>query len=328
MSEQYIIGTNFDLNFLDFLESEPFFSKCKFVSADELVNDVELNRRCNVFLATIEFTLTESYLRQFQSLKFIISPATGLTHIDQDYLKKRNIGLISLYTRGDITERITSSSEHAWGLFLALHRGIMMAERKKHWSREFRNFYWSNQISNLTICVVGYGRIGRQIAKYAQCFGAELIVVERERNKGHGNVKLLSLDDALPKSDVVFIAASVDTNVRESLILDTARIQLLKPSTLVINVARGCLVNERSLLEALREGKIRGYATDVLGKDDIGSRPNSTVNFQQIENAISESLNLIVTPHIAGASLDAIQMIVRILLLELLDEFSNMKESE
>lgn len=312
-----LVATNFDVEFISRLTKNAIFSQYRFFTFQEVALVQELVDKCEIFLANIEYPLTEEVLGHFTSLKYLISPATGTTHIDLEHLSRKNVDLISISSRREITDKISSSSEFAWGLFIALHRGIVLAERKGHRYPEHRNIYWSSQITSLKIGIIGFGRIGRQILNYAKVFGAQVMVFDQFLKVEDDAVEEVSLEILLRESDAVFITASVGKNVRESMILDANRIKLLGSSSIVVNVSRGCLVDEVSLLDALRRGNLRGYATDVLSSCDLEASKSTSMTELQIEKAMSEGLNLVVTPHIAGASEDALEMILFQLFLEL-----------
>jgi len=311
-----LVATNFDLDLINRLAQNSILSQYKFLTFPEFALNQELFKRCEILLATIEFSLTKEVLKQFTALKYLISPATGTTHIDLGYLAEKKIELVSITSRREITERISSSSEFAWGLFIALHRGIVLAERKKHRLPEHRNVYWSNQISSMRIGIIGFGRIGHQILKYAKVFEAQVMVFDPFLRVEDDDIQQVSLETLLHLSDAVFITASVGSSVRESMILDASKIKLLKSTASVINISRGCLVDELSLLDSLRRGNLKGYATDVLSSNDLGASKYTAMTALHIEEAMMEGLNLIVTPHIAGASEDALRLILLQLFVE------------
>ncbi len=306
-----IVATNFELSLIFKIADEEIMKEFEFHSVENVIANPSLNQKCSLLLANIECELSSELLSRFKNLKYLINPATGDTHIDKKYIFKRGISVISLRQFPDLMSSITSSAEFAWGLFLDLHRGITLTNRRAHYFPEFRNEYWSRQVAGMKIGIIGYGRIGRRIKLYADAFGADVIITERDKAKMDGGVKSAALSRLLVNSDAIFLCASVKEN---SIILDKRHLDLMKQSAILINISRGCLVNEIEVLNALRKKELRGYATDVLGEFDLYFEGKVPMSRLELENAISEDLNLLVTPHIGGTSLDAFASIINVLL--------------
>lgn len=306
-----IVATNFELSLIFKFVDEEIMKEFEFHSIESVIANPSLNEKCLILLANIECELNSEILSRLKNLKYLISPATGDTHIDKKYISKRGISTISLPHFPDLMSSITSSAEFAWGLFLDLHRGLTLANRRAHYFPEFRNEYWSRQVAGMKIGIIGYGRIGRRIKLYAEAFGADVIITELDKAKVDDGAKSASLSKLLVNSDAIFLCASVKNN---SIILDKRHLNLVKRSAILINISRGCLVNEIEVLNALREKKLRGYATDVLGQFDSYFEGKVPMSRLELENAISEDLNLLVTPHIGGTSSDAFASIIKVLL--------------
>jgi phosphoglycerate dehydrogenase-like enzyme len=312
-----VVATNFSLGFIKDLMNDTFNTRFSLYTVAEVVQDLQLNRTCEILLASVEIPLTRDYLNDLKSLRYLISPATGKTHIDLDYLESRSIVLLSLSKDNEIRDQITSSSEFAWGLFLNLHRGILLADRRAHYFDGYRNLYWSVQVPSLTIGVIGFGRIGKKLSHYATAFGARVLVNDLFSSAEVTDYEFTSLQNLVQESDVIFICASVGENMKSTVILNAELIEIMKPEAILVNVARGCLIDEKKLLDSLKLGKIRGFATDVLGMNDLQNHAEVSLTSQDIEQAMNMGLNIIVTPHIAGASRDALKLIINSLFIEL-----------
>jgi glycerate dehydrogenase len=145
------------------------------------------------------------------------------------------------------------------------------------------------ELAGLTIGIIGFGRIGRTVAVIAEAFGMKVIVNDPSSVNDYENY---SLDDLLIRSDIVSLHCPL-TKETEG-IINTDRLKLMKPSSLLVNTARGPLIDEKDLAEALNKGRLAGAALDVLSVE-----PPPT------DNPLLFAKNCIITPHVAWASLSA-----------------------
>ncbi len=156
------------------------------------------------------------------------------------------------------------------------------------------------EILGKTIGIVGYGRIGREVAKRAVGFGCKVIAANRSPVADKGDAAeiypLTELDRMLPLCDVVVIAAGLGPET--SGLIDAHRLGLMKPSAFVINIGRAAIVDEEALYAALKDNKIGGAAIDVWWQYPTASEPNrrgSRLPFHELPN-------IIMTPHCSSAT--------------------------
>ena len=128
----------------------------------------------------LNFQLNRENLKYAQKLKIVISPTTGLNHIDLKLLKQRKITLISLKDFKSQIKNITSTSEFHWGLILSTLRKINEATNHTKNNKWNRNFL-GNQLLNKTIGIIGLGRIGKQISKYALVFRMKVLFYDKKK---------------------------------------------------------------------------------------------------------------------------------------------------
>jgi phosphoglycerate dehydrogenase-like enzyme len=154
------------------------------------------------------------------------------------------------------------------------------------------------EVFGQTIGIVGYGRIGREVARRAVGFGCKVIGANRSpvADKGHASeiYPLAELDRMLPQCDVLLIAAGLGPETRG--LIDARRLALMKPSALLINIGRAAIVDEEALYEALRGGRLGGAALDVWWQHWSPEHPDrrpSRFPFHELPNVI-------MTPHCSG----------------------------
>ena len=120
----------------------------------------------SIIFCRLKFNLNKSFLTKFKNLKYICSPTTGLNHIDVDYCKLNGIKIINLKTKNNIVKNITSTSEYTFALILSLIRNIPQSSKhlilKKNWDRDK---FISKTFSEITIGIIGFGRIGKNLNK-------------------------------------------------------------------------------------------------------------------------------------------------------------------
>lgn len=260
----------------------------------------------NILVVRLSFFLDEAYLSAYPNLKAIVTPTTGLTHIHLDFCKKNHIKIFSLAQCREAIEKITSTSELTLGLLISLLRGIPKAHNAVvnccEWNRDaFR----SRQLSSLTLGIVGLGRIGGHLASYAHALGMRVQAFDPyqpDKRFEKLNVRRQSMEALLPTSDVLSIHANLTPDNHK--LIGEGEISLLPAHALVINTARGALLDERAAANALRGGGIGGVAVDVLSEEHTAA----SIIDSPLVCAARDGLNVVITPHIGGCTTDAMHL--------------------
>jgi phosphoglycerate dehydrogenase-like enzyme len=183
-------------------------------------------------------------------------------------------------------------SEHALALLLALVRrlpGMQADQRARRWRREQTNARLRT-LEGAVVCVIGLGSIGREVARKARTFDARVIAVSRAGAAG-GDLEQVfpreRIAEALALSDAVVICTSADAASVH--MIGAAALAAMKPTAMLVNVARGNIVDGAALLEALKAGRLEGAALDV---SEIEPLPP--------QSPLWDAPNLIISPHVAG----------------------------
>ena len=249
--------------------------------------------------ATIALTnktpLRAATLEKLPELRYIGVLATGYDIVDVQAARERGIPVTNIPTYGT-----HSVAQFTFALLLELcHHVSRHADdvRAGGWSRSPD---WSYHVAPLvelagkTLGIVGYGRIGRQVGAIGEAFGMR--VIAHDVGGGDG---LVPLEQLLREADVVTLHCPLTPENRG--FIDSARIALMKPSAVLINTARGPLVNEADLAEALNTGRIAAAALDVLSKEPPPAG-----------NPLLTARNCLLTPHIAWATKEARARLMKI----------------
>jgi D-3-phosphoglycerate dehydrogenase / 2-oxoglutarate reductase len=263
-------------------------------SQDDL--PVEIIENTHVLIVRLERFVGMNELQKFKNLQYLVSATTGHDHIDLNYLIENKIQLISLREHADFLKTIPSTAELAWGLIINLLRFIPQSYNhvlEGNWQREcFKGF----QLKEKTLGIVGLGRIGSIMAKYAQAFNMKVQFFDPNITNSEFH-KCASLQSLMNSSDIVSLHLHL-TKETEYLISENVISQTKNPFFLV-NTSRGKIVDETAILKGLQSGQILGYATDVLDNELDGISNNPLII------GAKQNLPILITPHIGGASFDA-----------------------
>ena len=226
-------------------------------------------------------------LLQYSNITHIITASTGLNHIDMDYMK--NFYVHSLTTEYNIIEKISSTAEHAFALMMSLIRNIPKSfDDVKRGNWDYEKFI-GRQLNQMTIGIIGYGRLGTMMEKYCKAFGMKIII--HDPYKGYDNLSKITKE-----ADIISLHIHVTDETRH--IIDKKFLTCMEKKLYIINTSRGEIVNEKDIIQSIESGKLKGYATDVVD-DEFGNTKNSELIKR------SNDLNIIVTPHTGGMTKEA-----------------------
>ncbi len=253
----------------------------------------------HIVLSRLKFKFDKDLLKHARNLEVLVTFTTGLTHIDLVEIKKRKIKVVSLKNEKNFLKNIYSSSEFAFLMILAINKNFYQSihdvKSKKKWRRDF---YIGNDLFNKNIGILGFGRIGKKIAKYAKAFGMRVKVFDKNKKNIKKNMLAQSIKDLFLISNIVVIAINYEESNKN--LINQENLKYLRKDSYLINIARGEIINEKHLLQFLKRKKIKGAALDVLeDENNINFKKNKLIAFSNKNN------NLIISPHIAGATFDS-----------------------
>lgn len=256
---------------------------------------------CDVLMIRLGQYIGEGILRNAPRLSYIVSATTGLDHIDLDAAEKAGIRIISLRDCMTQIQNVSATAEHTWGLLLALIRRLPAAVNhvaKGGWDRDL---FWGTQLNGKQIGIVGYGRIGRMVANYAVAFGMQVVAYDQIRSNIVRPARHASLDELFSTSDVITIHVASDHENYH--FIGPELIGIVKRGAYLLNTSRGLIVDSAALADALKSGALAGVAVDVIEgeeHEDIGSDP--------ILACSKSGENVLITPHIGGATRESIAL--------------------
>ena len=269
---------------------------------DELINIIG---DYDAVVVRSETKITADVIQAGKKLQVIGRAGVGVDNIDVEAATKKGIVVVNAPTGNTI-----SAAEHTLAMMLALARHIPQANTRLKGGEWRRQDFMGTELRNKTLGIVGLGNVGSEVARRAKAFDMRLIAhdpfasVEYARNLG---VALVNLDELLKEAD--FITMHTPLNEKTKGLINTKQLAMVKPSVRIINCARGGVIDEEALFNAVENGQVAGAAVDVFTEEPAKN------------NILFKSDKILVTPHLAastaeaqtGAALDVSDQVITVL---------------
>jgi len=271
---------------------------------------MELIPKCHGFLSAA-FKVTKEIIDAGKNLEIISNFGAGFDNVDVKYATEKGIMVTN------IPDTVTqSTAELTLGLIISLLRRVVEGDRKlrakdrQAWGGP--THFLGDVLTGKTLGIIGMGRIGLKTAKLAQAFGMNVVYQKRTpyppEVEMQLNLRYLALDDLIQTADVISIHCPLTPETHH--LINAERLKAMKPTAYLINTARGPVVEEKALLEALQNGEIKGAALDVF----------------EFEPKVAEGLlsldNVVLTPHIGSSTLETRTDMTRACVKHLIDYFN------
>ena len=246
------------------------------------------------------YKINEKLLSDIKSIKFIITPSTGTTHMDLDYLKKRKIVVKSLKNT-KMVNKIYASSEFTFLMLLSAFKNFYdgIANVKIGYWRQNEKKFRGNEISGKTLGIIGFGRIGSNVAKYALSMGMIVNFYDPYKKSNNSKIqKITNLYQMLKKSDAVVV--SVHLNNETNNLMNKKFFSSIKKDAIIINSSRGEILKDSELIKFLKKNKKSKAVIDVIRNEQT-----EQIKDNQLYKYSKENNRLIITPHMAGLTFES-----------------------
>jgi len=274
-----------------------------------LLNNIEQMESSTADLKDVEIVVVRlgiywsaALLQQLPRLRCIVTPTTGLTHIDMAAYEAKHISILSLKNEQAYLSSIPSTAEFTWSLLLALSRNTVTASnhttQQGQWNR---NLFIGHNLQGKTIGIIGAGRVGKQVARFAQAFGMNVLAYDTAEETIDNAIMQQSVEMLIRQSDIISIHIPAEGNTG---FISAPLIELSKPNALWINTSRANVWNEEAIAAAIKTHQIAGIATDVLSTEYLDT---ALLKNNPLIKAANEGFKVIVTPHIAGATKESME---------------------
>lgn len=298
------IGEDIDLSAYDALGEVVKYGFSTLEEIPERVKDADV-------LIVNKIAINEQTIGNAKNLKLVCVTATGTNNLDKEYLKKRGIAWRNV--AGYSTESVT---QHTFALLFYLLEKIRyyddyVKEEKYINDTVFTHFAEHfNEVNGKTWGIIGLGTIGRRVADIAKAFGARVIYYSASGSPAQEGYEQVDFETLLTTSDIVSVHAPLNEYTKD--LMDREAFAKMKKTAIFLNLGRGPIVVEQDLYEALETGEIAAAGLDVLCEEPM-SETNPLAK-------IKDSKKLIITPHIAWASVEARNRLMQII-VEQIREF-------
>ena len=233
--------------------------------------------------------VTKNIISAAKKLKVIGRAGAGVDNIDVPTAKKNN--MIVMNTPGGNSN---ATAEHTFALIMSVLRKIPFADQTTHKAQWEKKNIKGTELSNKTLGIVGFGNVGVRLSNLVKGFNMKILVSSKSlesRKKDYPHVKNVSFDELISKSDIISFHCKAAADGKP--MITKEHYKKIKPTAYIINAARGNIVDEKDLNEALNENLIAGAAVDVFSKEPAK------------ENILFNNPKVILTPHIAASTTEA-----------------------
>ena len=291
------IGEDIDLSAYDALGEVVKYGFSTLEEIPERVKDADV-------LIVNKIAINEQTIGTAKNLKLVCVTATGTNNLDKEYLKKRGIAWRNV--AGYSTESVT---QHTFALLFYLLEKIRyyddyVKDEKYINDTVFTHFAEHfNEVNGKTWGIIGLGTIGRRVADIAKAFGARVIYYSASGSPAQEGYEQVDFETLLTTSDIVSVHAPLNEYTKD--LMDREAFAKMKKTAIFVNLGRGPIVVEQDLYEALETGEIAAAGLDVLCEEPM-SETNPLAK-------IKDSKKLIITPHIAWASVEARNRLMQII---------------
>lgn len=259
---------------------------------------------CEILIVRLGIKVTKEVMDSAPKLRYIVSATTGTDHIDMEAANKKGIEIVCLKGETAFLESIPSTAEHTWGLLLSLLRHIPQAhEHVRHGGWDRQKFRGHN-LSSQKLGILGLGRVGRQVARYALAFGCEAAACDPYIEHWPNNEvqRFQAAADLLQWCDILCIHIPYTADNHH--FLNRTLLAHLKTGAVLVNTSRSGIWDERAIVELLQSRQISALATDVIDNEQTTElrAKSPLLKYAQLHP------HVLITPHIAGATFESMRM--------------------
>lgn len=271
------------------------------LNVDSRKSLMEECRDAEVLFVRLGFKIDSEIIDQLPNLKYILSATTGTDHINLDYFEQKGGKIICLKGETEFLGSIPSTAEHTWALLLSLIKKIPSSFDHIKSGQWNRNLFKGNNLKGKRLGILGMGRVGMQVAKFATAFEMEVGFYDTAK-KEVSYQNFYSPEKLFSWSEIICIHIPLDS--KNENFVNEELLGHVRKDVLIINTSRGNVWDENYIAKKIRDSDIAGVATDVLQNElDLKILKESP-----LIDLSKQGFNIIITPHIAGATYESMAM--------------------
>jgi D-3-phosphoglycerate dehydrogenase / 2-oxoglutarate reductase len=249
-------------------------------------------------------TVTRRVIASAPRLRIVARHGVGVDAVDLDAATEHGVVVTT-------TGRVNAAAvaEYTFALLLALVRHVVRADASMRAGAWDRDPLVGTELDGMTMGVIGYGAIGRRVARQALGFGMRVLACDPAASVAEPGVTIVSLDELLASSDVVSLHTRVDASTVH--LIDAHALARTKPGAWLVNTARGELIDEAALMSALERGTLRGAALDTYAREPLAH-----------DHPLRSMASVLLSPHVAGQTEAALRRVATTAAQCILDELA------
>ena len=258
-------------------------------------------RDYDVFWFRLGHRIDANVLTSASRCRLIVSPVTGLDHIDEDLCARLGVTILSLRGERSFLKTVRATAELTLGLAIAVMRHVPAASRHTRSGKWVRDEFRGNELYEKRAGIVGCGRLGAIVAGYLRALGMRVRAYDPrpEAEVPAGVERASSLEEVLADSDLVSLHVNYHTGTDK--LIAAAEFAACKRGAVLVNTSRGGLIDEPALLEALRSGRLAAAALDVVRDEATYTASNPLAEYARTHD------NLLLSPHIGGNTYESFE---------------------
>ena len=251
----------------------------------------------DALFAHLQTRVDRTVVERGSKLVAVATPTTGTDHIDVDACREHGVEVVCIKTEYDLLETFTATAELAWGLLIACMRELPSAVARAHAGHMDRDLFTGHQLSGKALGILGYGRLGHMVADYGKAFRMRVRACDIKTIDAPG-VEQVGFETLLRESDALSLHIHLTRDTQG--IIGRKQIARMKPGAVIINTARGALIDEDALVDALESGHLGGF-----GADTICDEWDERLSEHRLIRYAATHRNAVITPHMGGSTYES-----------------------
>lgn len=269
----------------------------------------------DIFWFRLGYKIDEKVLNQSTRCRILVTPVTGLDHIDEKLCGELGMEIVSLKGESEFLREVRATAEMTLALTLALLRNLIPASNSVLEGEWNRDKFRGQEVYKKNVGIIGIGRLGKITAEYFKALGANVTGYDPREDFPNNINRADTLKSLLESSDIVLLHLKLDE--RTSNLLGKEEFMWFKDGSILINTSRGGVLNEEALIGALKSKKLAGAALDVIKGENEIKDENILIKYAK------DNSNLIITPHIGGNTFESFEKTERFIAEKLIQRIKS-----
>jgi len=262
----------------------------------------KIGKNYNIIFTRFTKYIGSEIMSKNTKVKYILTPTTNPEdYIDLNLARKRKIKVFSLKNDGGFLKSIPATAEHTFLLILALSRNLIEATESTSLKKWNPGDFKGQELKGKTLGIIGLGRLGKKVASFAKTFEMNVIFYDKKIQKNNKFQKVSSIYKLVSMSDIITIHASLNNETFH--LINKKVLSRFKKNSILINTARGSIIDSNALIDSLKKKKIKGAAIDLIEDEFFVYKKKR----EPLLSYAKKNSNILITPHIGGFTEESVK---------------------